>query len=380
MVRANLFVAAALMLLVDVSTVHARPPDPPAGYERTADGGAWVFRPAGEKDALVEIRLFAPVDAPRGGVALVKEWMAANPGGAAQEPTQPEPRVTAAIRESTAGGRKVQEAILALKLPSGQHQLEVVRLPPERVALTQSHLAAAGQLGKQLMSGERVDMPPSAAAPPAEVARDPRRLAGSIATVGFYNKTGIGVGGMVTFSPTPVVLFKSGDALWRIAALKEGDSVDALRAARPADWTRWRRAGGVLEIEKQGEWQKLDYQKTMDALPRGFKLDGRYGKLSGTGNVAMGGTSSVTVWSQLAFSRDGSFVSGGGASASARAGDTSTVAGGTTPERRGSYELDGYVLTLKHADGRVEHRLMVTDEKDPGVVWLDGDGYTRDGR
>jgi len=68
---------------------------------------------------------------------------------------------------------------------------------------------------------------------------------------------------------------------------------------------------------------------------------------------------------------------GGGASATGQSGEISTTVAGESPTRRASYDIDGYVLTLRHADGRVEQRLLVTDPKDLDVVWIDGDGYTR---
>lgn len=354
------------------------PPEAPAGYARSADGAEWVFRPSAERDAAIEIRLQPAADAPDGGVAYVKAWMAAHPGGPAQEPTQPDPRVTAAIRQVRAGTRGLQQALIAIRVPNGQQQLLVVNLPLDRNDLVQGHLAAAGELGKVLLAGGPADAPEPApteraAAPP----RDPRKVAGAIATVGFYTRTGFGVGGSLTFNPTPVVLFRSGDALKRIAALKEGDTVDAVKAAAPKDWTKWRRNGAVLELLSDKGWKKLDYQTTMDPLPRGFKLDGKYLRLSGMGNLAMGGTSGVTAWSELTFTPDGAFAFGGGASAEARSGDTRTFAAGESATRKGTYEIDGYVLTLRHAGGRVEYRLIVADPKDPGAVWIDGEGYTK---
>jgi hypothetical protein len=366
--------ATLVALLCLTASAAADPPAAPAGYERSAEGDVWIFRPAGDKDAALDIRLLPAADAPRGGVALLRDWMAANPGGAAQEPTEPEPRIAAVIREATAGGQRLQQAIIAVKTPPGRWQILVVSLPVSRAQLAESHLAAAGELGKQLVERGPADVPASGAAAPA---RDARRLAGAIATVGFYTKTGMGVGGMLTFNPTPVVLFKSGDALKRMEALKQGDSVDALKAASPRDWTRWRRAGGVLELEKDGKWSKLDFQKTMDALPRGFKLDGRYQKLGGGGNAAIGGPQSVTTWSELVFGRDGGFASSGGASVDTRAGDTRSFAAGERPGQSGRYEIDGYVLILRHADGRVEQRLLVTDVSDLSVVWVDGQGYVK---
>lgn len=52
-----------------------------------------------------------------------------------------------------------------------------------------------------------------------------------------------------------------------------------------------------------------------------------------------------------------------------------TIAG-QAPNRAGRYSRDGYTLTLDYANGRVERRVIVTDAADPGVIWLDGAGYS----
>ncbi|MBK7664223.1 MAG: hypothetical protein IPJ21_11880 [Sterolibacteriaceae bacterium] len=205
-------------------------------------------------------------------------------------------------------------------------------------------------------------------------------LVGAIATVGFDTKTSFGYGGALTFDPTPIVLFKSGDALRDMEALKAVTDVATHKAAHPKQWTTWRRAGKAIEILNPKGWEKLTYTKTMGPLPHGFLLDTNYQRLSGTGNLAVGGTSAVAVWSSLQFDRSGGFVSGGGSSASARAdgasSSTSVVTQGRAPDRSGRYAIDGYTLTLSYADGRVERRMIVTEADDPGVIWLDGDGYT----
>lgn len=373
--------AVCATLLVLCAVARARPPEPPAGYERTAAGGGWTFRPAGDGDALFDIRVLAPVDG-SDPVAAIKAWVAANGGGPTSPPQQPNPGIAAVIRDLTISGRKVQEAVFAFKIPSGKIQIELVRVPADRLAGAKPHFDAAAALGKRVLAGELTEMPaggaaePPAAAPAQAAPRDPRPLAAGIDTVGFITQTRMGIGGSLTFEPTPVVLFKSGDALTRIAALKDGDSIAALKAAKPADWTRWRRNGGVIELERKDGWKKLDYTKTMDALPRGLKLAGRYQRISGGGNSSFGGTSTIVSWSEVTFVKDGTFVSSGGASASDHAGDSSTLVTGASPDQHGSYDIDGYVLTLRYADGRVVHRLIVADAQDLDVVWLDGNGYT----
>lgn len=206
------------------------------------------------------------------------------------------------------------------------------------------------------------------------------RLSDDIETIGFYSKVGFGYGGMMTFNPTPLVLFKSGVALYDMEGLKFESGLAAHKAAHPKDWTTWRRAGGAIEVAGSKGWERITYTKTMDRLPRGFSLAGNYSRMSGGGNLAVGGTSAVVVWSNLSFDRAGNFASGGGSgSASSAEGGgskTSVITSGRAPNRYGRYSIDGYTLTLNYADGRVERRMIVTEVADPHVIWLDGDGYT----
>jgi hypothetical protein len=194
----------------------------------------------------------------------------------------------------------------------------------------------------------------------------------SIETVGFYTKVGYGVGGMMTFNPTPVVLFKSGEALYDMAALADPQGLDAHKKANPDEWTQWRKAGRSIELRKPKGWERLSFRTTMGRLPKSFRLDRTYQRLSGGGNVAVGGNVAIAAWSTLAFHRDGTFSGGGGAGASAPGVATSS----RSAERGGTYAVAGYRLTLRYGDGTTVERMIVTDAKDPSVIWLDGAGYT----
>lgn len=218
------------------------------------------------------------------------------------------------------------------------------------------------------------------AAADATVPSAASRVTDGIETVGFYSKVGVGYGGMLTFSPTPIVLFKSGEALRDMRGLKFAGGLAAHKAAHPKDWTTWRRAGRAIEVMGEKGWQKTAYASTMDRLPKGFTLNKTYRSVGGTGNLALGGTSAVLVWSNLSFERNGTFSSGGGSGATSESSGGGTKSSVVTSSRRapqqGRYEIDGYTLTLRYADGRSERRMIVTDRANPSVIWLDGDGYT----
>jgi hypothetical protein len=203
------------------------------------------------------------------------------------------------------------------------------------------------------------------------------RTADGVQTVGFDTKTGIGYGGMLTFNPEPVVLFRNGEALRDAEGLNFAGGLAAHKSANPDDWTKWRRSGSAIEIMKSDGWKKITYTKTMDRLPSGFALQGTYRSTSGAGSLAIGGGDAVVAWSTMSFDRQGGFSSGGGAGASSSSSAGSVVTSGQAPNSYGRYSIDGYTLTLNYADGRTERRMIVTEVSDPKVIWLDGTGYIK---
>jgi hypothetical protein len=203
------------------------------------------------------------------------------------------------------------------------------------------------------------------------------KTADGIQTVGFDTKTGMGYGGMLTFNPEPVVLFRNGDALRDAEGLNFAGGLAAHKSANPDDWTKWRRSGAAIEIMKSDGWKKITYTKTMDRLPKGFVLQGNYRSTSGTGSLATGGGDAVIAWSNMSFDTQGGFLSGRGAGASSYSGSGSVVTSGQAPNEHGRYSINGYTLMLNYADGRTERRMIVTDPANTKAIWLDGTGYTK---
>lgn len=110
----------------------------------------------------------------------------------------------------------------------------------------------------------------------------------------------------------------------------------------------------------------------VDGFKKGFRLDAYYEG----GASARGGGSFVASSNSLRFKKDGTFEGGaiGSVSASTSAG---TVGGGSSSSSEGTYEFDGYTLTLKHADGREEKRTVFAfSDKDaqgrPEYIWREG--------
>lgn len=195
----------------------------------------------------------------------------------------------------------------------------------------------------------------------------------------FDSRAAIGAGGWVTQDIYPILLFKDGQALKDIESLMQASDAAAHQRAHPEDWTRWRRTGGEIQIQNnKGEWRKLPFGKTYSTLPAGLRLDGRFQRVGGAGNIAVGGSSSVAVWSEFTFSADGNVVKGGGTGASSAAGGTAVTTLSNQAALRGTYRIDGLSLRIKYENGEEEQRLIVLDAADPQrAIWLDGRGYVQ---
>jgi hypothetical protein len=266
-----------------------------------------------------------------------------------------------------------------LKTAGETYLRSVFKLDPATMRFSKNGLSAE-TMGSGATIAQGSPTPIGKAAPKpsgAAITSGAVREAEGIQTVGFYTKTGVGYGGMLTFYPTPVVLFRNGDALKDAEGLNDPGGIAAHRSANPDDWTKWRRNGAAIEIMKDGAWDKITYTKTMDRLPNGYTLQGSYRSTGGGGNLAMGGGDAVVVWSNMSFDKQGGFSSGGGAGATSSSMGGSVVTSGQSPNEYGRYSINGYTLTLNYADGRVERRMIVTEAADPSVIWLDGTGYTR---
>lgn len=204
--------------------------------------------------------------------------------------------------------------------------------------------------------------------------KDLSSLVSQIDSFGFDTYATVGVGGFIMQAVRPVVLFRNGDALKEVKGLNYAGGIDAHRRDHPDEWTRWRRSGKGLELQTSKGWKALPFSKTYQALPDQFRLNGTYRSLSGTGNIAVGGSSSVAAWRTYTFSPDGRVMRDGGAGAS-----TSSVAtASSAPNLRGRYQVRGLVLQITYDDGSVEESILIADPSDPKTaIWLDGKGYSR---
>jgi hypothetical protein len=198
-------------------------------------------------------------------------------------------------------------------------------------------------------------------------------LVGQIDSFGFDTRAAMGVGGFITTDIYPVVLFRDGRALTDVSGLAD---VAASRRANPEDWTQWRRGGGRIELMKKDGWKRISFAKTYASLPPGFRLNGLFRRLSGTGTIGVGGSDSVTLVRDYRFWPDGTVVRGASAGSSASTGESSVVTRSASPDARGRYRIDGLTLAITYDNGARERRMIVADPNDPKTaIWLDGEGY-----
>jgi hypothetical protein len=259
------------------------------------------------------------------------------------------------------------------------------RLDPCVAAFSASQLPEAqfAKRSPELLAGtDKPTAPNKAAAPvapptPAAARDSAPALLAQIDSFGFDSRVAMGVGGFMTTDIYPVVLFRNGEALTDAAGLAFPGGIAAHKRAHPNRWTQWRRSGGKVEVTGSKGWRSLSFNVTYPSLPQGFRLDGRFQHLGGTGNVGVGGTDSVTAWRDYRFTRDGRVVRGGGAGSRAEGGNSSVVTSNIAPNRRGRYQIDGLGLNITYDDGSSERRILITDPKEPSVIWLDGVGYTQ---
>jgi hypothetical protein len=199
-----------------------------------------------------------------------------------------------------------------------------------------------------------------------------------IDSFGFDTRMTMGMGGFLTTDIYPVVLFRDGSALTDITGLSDPNGITSNRSENSNDWTRWRRAGGKIELQKSKGWTALPFPRTYASLPTNFRLDGLFRRLSGVGNIAAGGSQSASSVTEYRFWLDGTVLRGGAAGAAASTGSSSAVVSSAQPDARGKYRIDGLMLTIAYDSGEKESRILVADPSDPKTaIWLDGRGYVQ---
>ena len=292
---------------------------------------------------------------------------------------------------ATLQSTKRPEAQFATNAPRMLAALGVATAPPEVTAVAAESPSPATTSAPAVASGGAAGaaaaataaavatITPAATAAAAAPPPPPRApLLEQVDSFGFDTRAKMGVGGFMTLDIYPIVLFATGEALIDVTGLSFPAGLEAHRRANPDDWTRWRRAGGSLQLAKERGWEKPAFQATYPRLPDGFRLDGFFRALSGAGTLAVGGSQEVVAWREYRFWSDGRVLRGGGAGGRSEAGNASVATSSVAPDRRGRYRIEGLMLQISYDDGSVESRMLIADPSDPKTaIWLDGVGYVR---
>ncbi|MFC4292990.1 hypothetical protein ACFOWX_11255 [Sphingorhabdus arenilitoris] len=207
--------------------------------------------------------------------------------------------------------------------------------------------------------------------PNANNSRNPKTITANVDSLRFFYFAG-GPGGV---DPRPVVLFKGG-LLCDCAEYALGTAnPEIYRSKYPGDFGKWRRtAAGEYEVlwdeDSSGNWSGLS-SSAAKPLPAAWRGQGTWRRTSSVG--MLGGDAPVTSSiNLLTFNLDGRFSEGNVISSTS----PTVFAGGSSAEREGRYDIDGYFIVLRYDDGATE-RMSAVWESDEDVIWFDGKGFIR---
>jgi hypothetical protein len=167
----------------------------------------------------------------------------------------------------------------------------------------------------------------------------------------LYLRYGLGYGGAVQITYEPYLLLKDGTIYRNLQAPPQDLDIGKSRQAEPKMWGRWQKSGNSIMVQwedgKRETWEK-DWHVARPAR-KTDRLQGRFRSMSGGGNTALGGSTSIAVTNDIVFSADGSFRRGDVVSAK-----TDSVTVGSKRKGGGTYLIDGYSIELRYDDGQVE--------------------------
>ena len=190
---------------------------------------------------------------------------------------------------------------------------------------------------------------------------------GEIETVMMYIVYQLGVGGAVSPTPRPIILFKDGSATTDINFVVRGLDVATHKSMFPNTWTEWKIVDGKVARKNGMNWTVLDFQLKYPPNASGLTLDEAYTHLSG---ATVGETTAFTQQS-VRFFADGKVIWG----SSTGITGPDTVFGSFPPDQRGTYQIDGYTIEFRWDDGKVTKSSFVWNEQDAGALFIAGAGY-----
>jgi hypothetical protein len=188
--------------------------------------------------------------------------------------------------------------------------------------------------------------------------------AGPIEQIGF--RTTFSVFSGVSFSP--VLVLRDGKAC--DCADQDLDAFDEASVAqkRPNDMGTWRKGADRIEVQWSGStnWDGLSKVPAV-GLGQAWRSANSYSRTTSIGTSGAGDW--VGAEKGITFDPSGRFRFAGG---------VSTEVSGYTSKSGGTYDVNGYMLTLKFDDGTTQRVSAFTTPDDPGhVLWLGGAAYTQ---
>lgn len=165
-------------------------------------------------------------------------------------------------------------------------------------------------------------------------------------------------------APVPVLLFKAGYASYNAWQIVAPIDIAYDLVEHPMAWPAWRRTSTGVELQNGNGWAALPYKYECSALPKGTTVSGTFEQRTST----TAGTLAARQWvRRYRFTAEGTFES-------CEAEKTAIVATGSITTKytqaKGSYEIDGYTLLLKHDDGRLDPRPFFYDPMRPTRLWI----------
>lgn len=379
-------------------------PPAPLGWQRVADPGLALYRSLGAAPA-AELRLYPPqVD-----TADLARWFLAR----LDQPVPGFGRVRFDPPRSyggqvlTAAGRAGQGASSRVVMGIGcQSPGGVKRFAELVVPLDPSTVQAHAEAGARLVAAACSSAPQVAQAKPATpaaVAPGPAPAPAPARALQPGQIEGVLYAWDQIYTVTGLQMRE-----WTYLLLKDGRvrkglprqppdlfDVEADRQEEPGRWGRWRRSGGKVQVRFEAEFATPPGQLWRHPGKPGMRLQGRY---RGSSSLSVGSVSTWAFWG-LTLHGDGRFerwsmrgmggTTGHGANATTTMaisddkGSVGSVAGAnfgggsrsdsgvTDDDLEGTYQIDGWSLTLRYRSGATQRGFFYVDD-DGDNVWFEG--------
>lgn len=372
----------------------------PTGWASALRGDITVYRPA---DQDVELRLHAAEPG-----ASIESWFATRSRRAPSdvgalsmgEPNRARPDVRMSAGVGTRSGQKIVVVAMGCQRRDGRMQYAELLLNPDPALVTSMAEPAANIVAEACRNPANTARLAQPVAAPQVAASTPRSMNGltgaSIQEVLYSWDQVFTVGGL-QYQEWTYLLLKDGRA--RRGVPKEPPAAfDAAADERtnPRLWGRWQLVGKDYQVQFEGKWTTPPGQLRRKPGRQGERLEGSFERSASFAFVGGAGA-----WSNdgLRLSRDGRFrrwsISGAGGtmgfgdeqiatgrittdkgSASSAGGPnfgggSSRETGVTDADLMGTYEIDGWSMTLRYDSGKVQSGFFFADDR-RRHLWFEG--------